>query len=108
MPDGFEDGMVTYARDIAGWQLEKLERELRSHIQDYPEFARAVELMEDADADLIQKLSGDESVTEDIQSASNAYAATLAIEMYIRGVLDGGRLCHAFLTREFPRKEDAK
>ena len=43
---------------------------------------------------------------DQLESALSAAGAELAIEMYKRGGLDGGRMYHAFITGELPRKEE--
>ena len=102
------DEVNTYADDIADWQITRFEREAQKNTEAYPEYAQAVSQMEDEGSALIQKLGGDEMAIEGLLCACLARGAALAVVMYKRGVLDGGRLFHAFLTRELPRKEDAE
>lgn len=100
--------LIRYATDIAGWQLDAVEHEMKSQPDRYAEYARARERMASAEADLISKLGGDEMALEEYNDANNACAAALAMEMYLRGVMDGGRVYHAFLTHELPRGENAE
>ena len=102
------DGIGAYADKIADWQITRFEREAQANPDAYPVFTQAAALLEEAERDLIQKLGGDEMATDDILHACHARGGALAIEMYKRGVLDGGRIYHAFLTHELPRKGDAE
>jgi hypothetical protein len=102
------DEIGAYTDDIADWQSTRFEREAKANSDAYPEFTQAAALLVEADRDLIQKLGGDEMETDDILHACHARGGALAIEMYKRGVLDDGRIYHAFLTHELPRKGDAE
>lgn len=102
------DEISAYVGDIVDWQLTRFEREAKANPDAYPEFTQAVALLKEAERDLIQKLGGDEMATDDILHACHARGGALAIEMYKRGVLDGGRIYHAFLTHDLPRKGDAE
>lgn len=100
----FPENIIRYATDVAGWQMDATELDMREHPESYPEYTRARERMALAEADLISKLCGDRMALEEYNDSNNAYAAALAIEMYLRGVMDGGRMYHGFTTREFPQR----
>lgn len=100
--------LIRYAMDIAGWQLETVEQEMQRQPDRYAAYADARERMATAEAELISKLGGDEMALEEYNDANKAYAAALAIEMYLHGVMDGGRVYHAFLTGELPRSGSAE
>lgn len=100
--------LMQYAVDIAGWQLDAVEREMLTHPKQYAEYAEARERIVTEAAALIPKLGGDGMALETYNAANNAYAAALAIEMYLHGVLDGACMYQAFINHELPRKEDAK
>lgn len=99
--------LLDYATDIADWKMGKVEREMQQDSEAYPEYARAADARENAEEFLIQKYHCDPMEIDQLESAMNATGAALAIEMYKRGVLDGGRIYHAFIHGELPRKEAA-
>ncbi len=99
--------LLDYATDIADWKMGKVEREMQQDSGAYPEYAHAAEDRENAEEFLIQKHHCDPMEIDQLESAMNATGAVLAIEMYKRGVLDGGRIYHAFIHGELPRKEAA-
>ena len=84
-----------YATDIAGQQLDRVEMELRKNPKKHPEYASAIDRLSAAEAQF--DWEADERLTE-LSEAWQAHAAALAIEMYMRGVRDGGRIHHAFTT----------
>ena len=96
--------LMQYAIDIAGWQLDAVENEMQSHPKRYAEYADArARMAKEADA-LIQKL-GDGMALETYNGAYSAYAAALAMEMYLRGILDGACMYQAFIHHDLPKKE---
>lgn len=107
-PAGFigflPDDLLAYADDIADWKMSSVEHEMVQDPKTYPEYARAIAGREVAETQLIQKLNCTSMEIDQLESAMTAYSAALAIEMYKRGVLDGGRMYHAFITGELPRK----
>lgn len=103
----FPENMIRYATDVAGWQMDEAEHDMQEHPENYPEYTCARERMTLAEADLISKLGGDSMALEEYHDSNNAYAAALAIEMYLRGVMDGGRMYHSFTTRAFPQRRES-
>jgi hypothetical protein len=93
--------LYEYAINIAGHELEMLEQAMVEQPDDYPEYTQARTHRGLAEEDLIQKL-GDPMALEPYANASNAYAAAIGIAMFLRGVLDGGRIYHAMVMRELP------
>ena len=98
------DDLLEYAADIADQKMNAAEREMQHDSEAYPEYARALELRDAAVEQLIQEQHCDPMVVDRLESAMTAYGAALAIEMFKRGFMDGGRVCHAFMTGELPRK----
>lgn len=98
----------TYATDIACWRIEAIEKVMRQAPDDFPEYIGARERIEIEKAKLIQKLGGDDFVLEPLMNAIMAYHGEVVFEVYKQAVLDGGRICYAFLTRELPMKEETK
>ncbi len=104
----FPQSVLRYATDVAGWQLEAAERDMQEHAECFPEHTRARERMAQTETDLTPQLGGDPMALEEYANANNAYAAALAIEMYLRGFLDGGRVYHAFVMRELPVENSSR
>lgn len=98
----FSEKIRAYAEGIADQQVTQAELDMQRSPDTYLEYTRAAIWLDDEERDLIQKLGDDAMDTEDILNAAGAKAAALAIEVYKRGVLDGGRIYHAFVTRELP------
>ena len=100
------DDLQEYATSIADWKMNAVEHEMQQNPKKYPEYARAMEACKTAEAQLMQKWSCGPMELDQLESALSAVGAELAIEMYKRGVMDGGRMYHAFITGELPRKEE--
>ncbi len=92
-----------YAFHIATEQLDRIERDLAAHPNVHPDFARTAAaldvLMSALDSQSDPRLNELADVWMD-------YSSALAIEMYMYGVRDGGRIYHAFATGELPKKEN--
>lgn len=94
-----------YAEDIAGYQLDNIERELQRNPDAHLEFTSAASRLKAVEAQF--DWASDPRLTE-LSEAWIAHSAALAVEMYLQGVRDGGRIYHAFITGELPRKEEPK
>ena len=100
--------LLPYADDIADWKMSSVEHEMAQDPETYPEYARAMADREAAETQLIQTRNCPRMEVDQLVCAMTSYSAALAIEMYKRGVLDGGRIYHAFVTGELPRKGEAQ
>ena len=98
--------LEAYSTDIACWRVEAIERRMRAMPERFPDYARARTDIEREMQALIQKL-GDEFALEPFLLAYMAYHSELVFEVYKQAALDGGRVHHAFVTRELPKKEEA-
>ena len=96
-----------YATDIACWRVEAIENGMRHAPDAFPDYAKSRTDIEREQATLIQKLDGDDFALEPLINAMMAYHGELVFEIYKQAVLDGGRICHAFVTGELPIKEGA-
>ncbi len=92
-----DERLKQYVVDVAGWRIDDVERGLKQHPDEHPEYASAVEQL-DLTADNVDASSELGAMSD----AWMAYAATLALEMYLAGARDGGRVYHAFITGELP------
>ena len=88
---------------IATEQLDRVEQDLNAHPDKHPNYHRAVTILHEMRSRLAP-------ITDlrinDLSQAWRSYADALAVEMYLYGVRDGGRIYHAFVTNELPKKED--
>jgi len=105
-PDCLGD-LGRYATDIAISRVEDIENGMRKAPEAFPDYVNARECIEREKGKLIQKLGGDAFAPEPLVTAIIAYHSEVVFEVYKQAVLDGGRICHAFLTRELPTKEVA-
>ena len=101
------DNWKAWIREIAYDRIDQIERYLNASPEAYPEFADAAgkldAAMEETDAHPDAKLTERDDLWI-------SYSAALALEMYLAGTRDGGRIYHAFVTGELPaiqkHKED--
>ena len=88
-----------WIREIAYDRIDQIERHLNASPEAFPEFADAAgkldAAMEETDAHPDAKLSERDDLWM-------TYSAALALEMYLAGIRDGGRVYHAFITGELP------
>ena len=93
------DDWKAWIREIAYERIDQIERQLNASPEAFPEFAAAAQTidaaMEETDA------SPDARLTER-DDLWMTYSAALALEMYLAGTRDGGRIYHAFITGELP------
>ena len=96
-----------WIRAIAYDRIDQIERHLNASPDTFPEFSAAAQMidaaMEETDAHPDVKLTERDDLWI-------SYSAALALEMYLAGTRDGGRIYHAFVTGELPaiqkHKED--
>lgn len=92
--------------NIAAERVETVERELNTHPEDHPQFA-SVDKELTAMLDETEEHPDFKATTRD--NLWMMYTGTpLAIEMYLAGARDGGRVYHAFITGELPQAADLK
>ncbi len=88
-----------WIREIALNRIDEIERQLNESPDRFPRFAEAARrldaAMEKTDAHPSEELS-------DRDALWTGYSAALALEMYLAGARDGGRVYHAFVTSELP------
>ena len=102
------DDLKAWIREIAYDRIDQIERQLNASPDAFPEFAVAAEkidaAMDETDAHPDAKLTE----RDDLRMT---YSAALALEMYLAGTRDGGRVYHAFITGELPaiqKREEEK
>ena len=97
-----------WIRAIAYDRIDQIERHLNASPEAYPEFTAAAgkldAAMDETDAHPDAKLTERDELWM-------TYSAALALEMYLAGIKDGGRVYHAFITGELPaiqKREEEK
>lgn len=97
------DEVRAFADEVAAQRLEQIERDMAAHPEAYPGCAAAAHKLDKFE-------SGIEPEQDTILAQQSAawlqYAGALAHESYLQGVRDGGRIYHALITGELPRKEN--
>ena len=93
------NGWMEWIREIAYERIDQIERQLNASPEAFPEFAAAAQkidaAMDETDAHPDAKLTERDDLWM-------TYSAALALEMYLAGTRDGGRVYHAFVTGELP------
>ena len=102
------DDWKAWIREIAYDRIDQIERQLNASPETFPEFADAANkldaAMDETDAHPDAKLTERDDLWI-------SYSAVLALEMYLAGARDGGRVYHAFITGELPaiqKREEAR
>ncbi len=88
------------AWNMAGEQMNIAELYLRRHPDEHPDFHRALQKVLVTEEKMTEKV--DSLFADECQSAYMSFAGTLAMETYLRGVMDGARMYHAIITHELP------
>ena len=93
------DDLKAWIREIAYDRIDQIERQLNASPEASQEFADAASkldaAMEETDTHPDAKLTEQDDLWI-------SYSAVLALEMYLAGTRDGGRIYHAFITGELP------
>ena len=90
---------MEWIREIAYDRIDQIERQLNASPEAFPEFAAAAEKIDAAMDDTDKHPDGKLTERDDLWIT---YSAALALEMYLAGTRDGGRVYHAFITGELP------
>lgn len=90
---------MDWIRDVALNRIDTVERDLRAHPERSPLFDRAVRELHAALDETVAYPNAELTARDDLWTG---YAAALALEMYLAGARDGGRVYHAFITGELP------
>lgn len=106
MLEKWPEKLQEYAADIADRRMGDVEQRMQHSPDDYPEYTAARENIADQEQALMDKLHCVPFDFDGLECAFNATNAALAIQIYLQGVQDGGRLYHAFITGELPKKQD--
>ena len=88
-----------WIQNIALERIDAIERHLNTSPDLFPRFAEAAQRIDAAMEKTATQPNEELSARDDIWTA---YSAALALEMYLAGARDGGRIYHAFVTAELP------
>ena len=88
-----------WIQNIALERIDAIERHLNTSPDLYPRFAEAAQRIVAAMEKTAAYPNEELSARDDIWTA---YSSALALEMYLAGARDGGRVYHAFVTGELP------
>ena len=86
---------MDWIRDVALNRIDTVERDLRAHPERSPLFDNAVRELHAALDETEAHPNAELTARDDLWTG---YAAALALEMYLAGARDGGRVYHAFIT----------
>ena len=100
------DVLYQYATDVATWQMDRIECHMKRHPGDYPIFTEGLQRADELENRLAELCPEHAHLVEEYADAHFTRSGALAIEMYIHGFLDGGRVLHEMLSRKLPGKED--
>ena len=88
-----------WIREAALSRIDMVERDLRAHPERSPSFGRALHELHAALEETEAHPNEELTARDDLWMG---YTAALALEMYLAGARDGGRVYHAFITCELP------
>ena len=89
----------TWIQNIALERIDAIERHLNTSPDLFPRFAEAAQQIDAAMEKTAAHPNEELSARDDIWTA---YSSALALEMYLAGARDGGRVYHAFVIGELP------
>ena len=93
------DDWKAWIRETAYDRIDQIERQLNTSSDLFPEFADASGKLEAAMDETDKHPDAKLTERDDLWMT---YSAALALEMYLAGTRDGGRVYHAFITGEVP------
>lgn len=93
------DDWKAWIREIAYERIDQIERQLNVGPEVFPEFAAAARKIDAAMDEMDEHPDAKLTERDDLWMK---YSAALALEMYLAGTRDGGRVYHAFVTGELP------
>ena len=93
------NGWYEWIQNLAMERIDQIERDLNSNPALSPRFTDAARKL-DAEVEKSFGQTGTDLSARD--TLWTDYSAALALEMYLAGARDGGRVYHAFITGELP------
>ena len=93
------DDWRAWIREIAYERIDQIERQLNASPEAFPAFAAAAQKI---DAAMYETDAHPDAKLTERDELWMTYSSALALEMYLAGTRDGGRVYHAFITGELP------
>jgi len=87
-----------WLQTVAVERVDAVERHMLTHPKEYPSFNEASQALDDA----MKKVQDNAADLEARDALWVNYIGILAVELYLAGARDGGRVYHAFTTGELP------
>ena len=99
--------LEAWIREITYERIDQIERHLNASPEQFPEYAAVAQRIDAAMEETDKHPDAKLTKRDDLWMT---YFSALALEMYLAGTRDGGRVYHAFITGELPaiqkHKED--
>lgn len=105
-PYEYREDMQQYVREITALRIDTIESAMRKNPAQFPDFAQFNKDVSVQSELLIQKMNGDAWALEPLLRVLMGAQTELVNEAYRQGAIDGGRIYHAFVTGELPRRTD--
>lgn len=93
------DDWKAWIREIAYEHIDQIERQLNAGLEVFPEFDAVARKIDAAMDEMDEHPNAKLTERDDLWMT---YSEALALEMYLAGTRDGGRVYHAFFTGELP------
>lgn len=86
---------ISWIKEVAAERVDSIERGLRQNPDAHPDYAKCARQLDDVE-EARGKARGE--LVDALADAWLQYSGALAVEMYLAGARDGGRLYHALTT----------
>lgn len=98
------EATLAFAHDLAAQRLHDIELDLQAHPDEHARFTKAIQELDTVESKLTAE--SDPRLLRQMDVWME-YSGALALEAYLYGVRDGGRICHVFVTGELPMTKEA-
>lgn len=88
---------TSWIQEVAAERVDSIERGLRQNLEAHPNYAKCARRLDDVE-EARSKARGE--LADELADAWMQYSGALAVEMYLAGARDGGRLHHALTAGE--------
>ncbi|MBQ8618076.1 MAG: hypothetical protein IJ418_11300 [Clostridia bacterium] len=106
MPNDFEaKRLAQFAEDIAVKTMHELSVQMLGEPDKHPDYVSGWNRIIEVEHSIEQLLGADANLVYELGEAHFKRSYALAVEIYKRGVLDGGRIYHAMISGDLPLKE---
>ena len=95
----------TWIQNIAPDRIDEIERHLNTNPDLFPRFTEVAQRIDAAMEQTAAHPNDDLTERDDLWTT---YSSALALEMYLAGARDGGRVYHAVVTGDLPEAQKSK